>query len=305
MSPEEQAEARTACCGQLKTEALTETLHGTWPRMRMNLKTGQVRARSRQASRTPASSSARAPTRRGAAPRSATSRRATSTTTGTSATSRPSSGTSSRPTSRPARTCASTRCSTGPSSTSGSTSSARRSRRCRCTTTRATARATAASAAVPASADQEHVEERRRHHHRDPERKAQEHRRALRPAAGRQTRPRGAASQGVHVIRDAAVMPPATDRENMNVVIVGHVDHGKTTVVGRLLADTGSLPDGKLEAVQARVRAHGQAVRVRVPARRAVGRAGPGHHDRHRALRSSRARRATTSSSTRPATSSS
>lgn len=38
------------------------------------------------------------------------------------------------------------------------------------------------------------------------------------------------------------------DRE-MNIVIVGHVDHGKSTVIGRLLADTGSLPEGKLEAI--------------------------------------------------------
>jgi bifunctional enzyme CysN/CysC len=45
-------------------------------------------------------------------------------------------------------------------------------------------------------------------------------------------------------------MPPATERENFNVVIVGHVDHGKSTVVGRLLADTGSLPEGKLDAVK-------------------------------------------------------
>jgi bifunctional enzyme CysN/CysC len=36
----------------------------------------------------------------------------------------------------------------------------------------------------------------------------------------------------------------------MNIVIVGHVDHGKSTVIGRLLADTGSLPQGKLEAVK-------------------------------------------------------
>lgn len=41
-------------------------------------------------------------------------------------------------------------------------------------------------------------------------------------------------------------------REQMNVVIVGHVDHGKSTVIGRLLADTGSLPKGKLEEVKAR-----------------------------------------------------
>lgn len=36
----------------------------------------------------------------------------------------------------------------------------------------------------------------------------------------------------------------------MNIVVVGHVDHGKSTVVGRLMADTGSLPDGKLEQVR-------------------------------------------------------
>jgi bifunctional enzyme CysN/CysC len=39
-------------------------------------------------------------------------------------------------------------------------------------------------------------------------------------------------------------------REQMNIVIVGHVDHGKSTVIGRLLADTDSLPEGKLESVK-------------------------------------------------------
>ena len=39
--------------------------------------------------------------------------------------------------------------------------------------------------------------------------------------------------------------------ETMQIVIVGHVDHGKSTLLGRLYADTGSLPDGKLEKVQA------------------------------------------------------
>src|SRR5438128_5125074 len=43
----------------------------------------------------------------------------------------------------------------------------------------------------------------------------------------------------------------ARAQEHLNIVIVGHVDHGKSTVVGRLLADTGSLPDGKLESVRA------------------------------------------------------
>lgn len=37
----------------------------------------------------------------------------------------------------------------------------------------------------------------------------------------------------------------------VKIVIVGHVDHGKSTLVGRLFHDTGSLPEGKLEAMQA------------------------------------------------------
>lgn len=45
--------------------------------------------------------------------------------------------------------------------------------------------------------------------------------------------------------------PADVDREKINIVIVGHVDHGKSTVIGRLLADTGSLPEGKLEDVKA------------------------------------------------------
>lgn len=40
------------------------------------------------------------------------------------------------------------------------------------------------------------------------------------------------------------------DKETMNIVFVGHVDHGKSTIVGRLLHDTDSLPKGKLERVR-------------------------------------------------------
>ncbi len=36
----------------------------------------------------------------------------------------------------------------------------------------------------------------------------------------------------------------------MNIVIVGHVDHGKSTIIGRLLADTNSLPNGKLQRIK-------------------------------------------------------
>jgi bifunctional enzyme CysN/CysC len=46
-------------------------------------------------------------------------------------------------------------------------------------------------------------------------------------------------------------METETDREKMNMVIVGHVDHGKSTIIGRLLVDTQSLPEGKLEQVKA------------------------------------------------------
>ncbi|OHD70755.1 MAG: adenylyl-sulfate kinase [Spirochaetes bacterium RBG_16_49_21] len=41
-----------------------------------------------------------------------------------------------------------------------------------------------------------------------------------------------------------------TRRGRLNIVITGHVDHGKSTVIGRLLADTGSLPRGRLEQVK-------------------------------------------------------
>jgi bifunctional enzyme CysN/CysC len=48
----------------------------------------------------------------------------------------------------------------------------------------------------------------------------------------------------------AAQAQPVAE-ERMNIVIGGHVDHGKSTIVGRLLADTHSLPEGKLEAIKA------------------------------------------------------
>lgn len=43
----------------------------------------------------------------------------------------------------------------------------------------------------------------------------------------------------------------APARELMRIVIVGHVDHGKSTLVGRLFHETGSLPEGKFEAIKA------------------------------------------------------
>lgn len=43
-------------------------------------------------------------------------------------------------------------------------------------------------------------------------------------------------------------------KENMNVVVVGHVDHGKSTIIGRLLAETNSLPKGKLQDLKEKCR---------------------------------------------------
>ncbi|HET6467165.1 MAG TPA: adenylyl-sulfate kinase [Geminicoccaceae bacterium] len=50
--------------------------------------------------------------------------------------------------------------------------------------------------------------------------------------------------------------PPLTreqtrEQHTLRIVIVGHVDHGKSTLVGRLIHDTGSLPEGRLEAIKA------------------------------------------------------
>lgn len=40
-------------------------------------------------------------------------------------------------------------------------------------------------------------------------------------------------------------------RDQMNIVIVGHVDHGKSTLVGRLLADTESIDPAKIAQIRA------------------------------------------------------
>ncbi|MDE1151682.1 MAG: adenylyl-sulfate kinase [Micavibrio sp.] len=55
-------------------------------------------------------------------------------------------------------------------------------------------------------------------------------------------------------MNNATNNPAAHDFNNaqkLGVVIVGHVDHGKSTLIGRLLHDTGSFMDGKLEELKA------------------------------------------------------
>lgn len=50
---------------------------------------------------------------------------------------------------------------------------------------------------------------------------------------------------------------PVASEAALRIVIVGHVDHGKSTFVGRLLHDTHSLPEGKMEALQASCKKRG------------------------------------------------
>ncbi|MEY2584588.1 MAG: bifunctional enzyme CysN/CysC [Verrucomicrobiota bacterium] len=45
---------------------------------------------------------------------------------------------------------------------------------------------------------------------------------------------------------------------SLKVVFVGHVDHGKSTLIGRILEETGSLPEGKLDALRASCKAEGR-----------------------------------------------
>lgn len=40
------------------------------------------------------------------------------------------------------------------------------------------------------------------------------------------------------------------NKDSLQIVFAGHVDHGKSTIIGRLLVDTDSLPTGKLEFVK-------------------------------------------------------
>jgi bifunctional enzyme CysN/CysC len=53
------------------------------------------------------------------------------------------------------------------------------------------------------------------------------------------------------VTNPVSATPNGTTRPQVRIVIVGHVDHGKSTLVGRLLHETGSLPEGKLEMLKA------------------------------------------------------
>ena len=48
------------------------------------------------------------------------------------------------------------------------------------------------------------------------------------------------------------------DKPHMNLVIIGHVDHGKSTLVGRILLDTGQFPQHMLDKFKEEAKAKGK-----------------------------------------------
>jgi bifunctional enzyme CysN/CysC len=56
----------------------------------------------------------------------------------------------------------------------------------------------------------------------------------------------------------SSIQYPASSIEApLSVVFVGHVDHGKSTLIGRILHDTGSLPEGKINEIKKACAAEG------------------------------------------------
>jgi bifunctional enzyme CysN/CysC len=56
---------------------------------------------------------------------------------------------------------------------------------------------------------------------------------------------------------DQKTVASTEDQQRLRVVFVGHVDHGKSTLVGRIFYDTNSLPDGKVEQIRESCRKEG------------------------------------------------
>lgn len=51
----------------------------------------------------------------------------------------------------------------------------------------------------------------------------------------------------------------AKEKPNMNVVFVGHVDAGKSTIVGRMMFDSGAVPEQQMKKLKEEAEKHGKA----------------------------------------------
>ena len=56
----------------------------------------------------------------------------------------------------------------------------------------------------------------------------------------------------------SALRSPVSESPRLKIVFVGHVDHGKSTLIGRILAETNSLTEGKVESIRQSCAAQGQ-----------------------------------------------
>ena len=61
----------------------------------------------------------------------------------------------------------------------------------------------------------------------------------------------------IHPRLTLAMQASIDQTRRLRVVFVGHVDHGKSTLIGRIFYDTKSLPDGKVEQIQAACKEEG------------------------------------------------
>ena len=62
-------------------------------------------------------------------------------------------------------------------------------------------------------------------------------------------------SAAIEPLPQSAIRNPQSQK--LRIVIVGHVDHGKSTLIGRLFHDTNSLPEGKIEQIRKASEAEG------------------------------------------------